>query len=49
MKICSLNKDLKGMRKRALHIFGEGIFQTDKTGSANAPRCKDAPVLEEFL
>ena len=38
VRICSLNKDVKVVWDRALHIFGERTFQIDKTGGTNAVR-----------
>lgn len=48
MRSCSLNKDLKAIRERALLVFEERTFQIDKTGSANTLRYKSAPAERNF-
>lgn len=48
MSIFSLNNDLKAIRERALHIFGERTFQTDKAHSANVLRLEGAPSWRNF-
>lgn len=48
MRSCSLSKDLKVIRERALHRSGERTVRIDKTGSANALRYKSAPAQRNF-